>query len=121
MLDIFNHGVEVLAATSDTSTAITNFFKDGIGSLLKTAMGMLGVLVIILTIFNSIKHILGGKIGPAVKTIIGGVIISVFLIAPAPTIGGLINAGTNIVTALTDTVSGVKPTTPAGGSGGSTG
>ena len=98
-------------------TATYNFWTDpGIGPILATFLGVLGILVVIFAIINVIKHVAKGEVGKAVKGVIGSVLLAAFLFQPQLA-SAAINAGGAVVSKVIDTVSsiagnGTTPTTP---------
>ncbi len=100
MLDIINPDTMLQAA--DATDTINNFLSSGIGALLAGAMGIAGFLILLFAVFKAVKDILSGKIGGAVKAIAGGAIIAAMLIAPAATLGGLIDFAGNMIGLFTD-------------------
>lgn len=102
MLDIITP--EALYAAESANTTITDFLNTGVGGVIQLFLGAAGFLVLLFGVFAAIKNILGGKVGGALKSILGAGIIAAFLIFPAATLGGLIDAVQNLLTSLTGSV-----------------
>ena len=67
-----------------------SFFQDNfIGRLLGTFMFWAGILIVVVTLFKAIKDIAGGKVGPAVKVVLGGFVLAAVMMAPAAIIDGV--------------------------------
>lgn len=106
MFDIIHTGT-LLAAETSASDSIRTFLGTGVGGVLSLILGAAGFLVILFGVFGAIKNILGGKVGGAIKTILGAAIIAAFLIFPADTLGGLIDAVQSLLGAFTDTAGSI--------------
>lgn len=82
-----------------------SFFDSGIGLMIQNAFIVVGILIVIATLFQAIKNFASGKIGPAAKTIIIGVIGAVIcfdLSLPFSLVTGV----TKLFEALISTING---------------
>lgn len=104
----------LIAAEFNGTVGNTNFWDTGLGKMLGTAMGVVGIIVVVYAILKTVKNIASGKVGDAVKGIVGAVILASVLFNPT-LIESAIKAGGTVVQKAIETVSQI------GGSGGSGG
>ena len=85
-----------------------NFFdQPGLGTVIKAALGIMGLLVVVFAIVRVIKHVAGGQIGAAVKTVVGSLCLAAFMLFPGQLIYPAIQGFTGIITSVINTVSSV--------------
>jgi len=83
-----------------------NFWDTGLGTILRTALGVVGIIVVIIALLNIVKSIASGRIGAAVKSLIGAVILAAFLFNPG-LINQVIEASGGFVSTVIDTIKSV--------------
>lgn len=103
----------LMAAGYTPTIGGSDFWTTPLGVALRAFLGVIGLLVVIFTIIRVVKSIATGKIGEAVKAVIGAVILAAFLFQPS-LVSDTINAGGTIVSKVIQTVSSIG----SGGSGG---
>jgi hypothetical protein len=114
MYDIINTGATLLEAAT-AKEQITSFLTGGIGQILALVLSGVGFIVIVVALFKAIKDVLGGKIGGAVKTILGGALLAAFLLFPATMLGGLIDTVQNLFNTFTKETTSVVDNQKWGG------
>ena len=80
-----------------------------LGQVLAALLGVLGILVVVFALIRVVKHIAGGKMGEAFKTVIGAVVLATFLFQPS-LVNQVIGAGGTIVQKVIQTVSDIGNT-----------
>lgn len=91
---------------SDVTIGGADFWDQGIGRALATLMGVIGLIVVVIALLNVVKNIAGGKIGQAVKGVIGAIILAVFLFNPQ-LINTSIRAASGFVNSGLETIQGI--------------
>lgn len=99
----------LLVVGASATDTINEFLSGGIGTLLSSAMGIGGFLILLFAVFKAVKDVLAGKIGGAVKSVLGGAIIAAMLIAPGATLGGLIDWAGDLIGLFTDSAETITP------------
>lgn len=106
--------VSLIAAEFNGTVGNSNFWDTGLGKMLGTAMGVVGIIVVVYAILKTVKNIASGKVGDAVKGIIGAVVLASVLFNPT-LIESAIKAGGTVVQKAIETVAQI------GESGGNSG
>jgi len=114
---MFNN-IIIIAADFGGSIGKTSFWDTGLGNILKTAMGVVGILVVVYAVLKGVKNVASGKVADAVKGIIGAVLLAAVLFNPL-LIENAIKAGGKVISAAIETVASIgdssnpgTPTTP---------
>jgi hypothetical protein len=114
---MFNN-IIIIAADFGGSIGKTSFWDTGLGNILKTAMGVVGILVVVYAVLKGVKNVASGKVADAVKGIIGAVMLAAVLFNPT-LIENAIKAGGKVINAAIETVASIgdsantgTPTTP---------
>jgi hypothetical protein len=120
------HVISFLPMGADFNTATQardGFWETGLGSVMSSFLGVFGLLIVVYSILRTIKKVAEGKIGEAVKGVLGAAVISVFLFQPS-LINTTIESLTGVVKSALETVSEIggsdgsstpgSGTTPAG-------
>jgi hypothetical protein len=92
--------------TNATETARDFFNSPGLGDLLTSVLGSIGLLLILWSLVKAFKNFISGQIAPAIKNVIAAVFVAVFLFSPAQ-FGRLIDVAARAVDALLDTFGGI--------------
>jgi hypothetical protein len=114
---MFNN-IIIIAADFGGTIGKTAFWDTGLGNILKTAMGVVGILVVVYAVLKGVKNVASGKVADAVKGIIGAVLLAAVLFNPtlienAIKAGGkVINAAIETVASIGDSANSGTPTTP---------
>jgi len=119
------HITSLIAAEFDGMINNTDFWETGLGKMLGTAMGVVGIIIVVYAVMKTVKNVASGKVGDAVKGVVGAVLIAAVLFQPT-LIQSAIRAGGNVVQQAIDTVSSIGgsggtptvPSTPAESGGG---
>lgn len=110
----------ILAAGS-SGAAI--FWTTPIGLVIRTFLGAIGVMILVVAIMRSVTHVHQGKHGQALRLILGAAVLAAFCIDPT-LINDLINAFTSVVSdvikSISSLVGGSKGSSGTTGSSGST-
>ena len=75
----FTTTTSILASSFDGNVNDTDFWSTGLGAVMATFMGVLGLLVVAYSLIRTIKKVADGKIGDAVKGVFGALVLAVFL------------------------------------------
>lgn len=91
MTSLLAHTNLFLAAATDFSEGADTFWDTGFGTAVGNLLAALGVLIIVIAGIRSIGDVTSGKIGSAVKKIVGALIFGGLLLTPAvfADVGGL--------------------------------
>jgi uncharacterized membrane protein YgcG len=110
----------IIAAEFDGNIGDTAFWDTGLGSALGTFLGVLGILVVIYAIVRTVKNVAQGKLGEALKGVIGAVLLAAVLFQPTLA-QDAIKAGSTVMEKAIDTISSIGESSNGGtgGSGGS--
>jgi hypothetical protein len=84
----------------------TPFFNTGIGKIIQALLVGVGVIIVLWSALKSVGKISQGKIGDAVKGIIGAVVVAAFCFQPE-LIGSVIDFGGTIVSSVISSFSGL--------------
>lgn len=79
------------------------FFDTALGGVVRSFLGAGGILIVIVAILKAIKSVSSGKIGDAVKTILGAVVLAVFMFQPSM-ITSLISAAAGIIEVIVSSI-----------------
>lgn len=109
----------IAAATGgfDGSVNGKDFWADGLGATLATLMGVLGILVVVYALIRTVKKVADGKLGDAVKGVIGAAVLAVFLFQPQ-LINTTINAVSGFVKSAVTTISNIGDNSTPSNNGG---
>lgn len=107
-------------ATFAADTSSTVFWSTGFGTILKTLMMCMAIVIVVLAAVKSVGHFSKGKVADGVKVILGSVVVAVFLFRPE-IIDSLINTVADLVDSLLGSSKDVitNPNGTGSGSGGS--
>jgi hypothetical protein len=118
------NNIIIIAADFNGTINNTPFWDTGLGKILGTMMGVVGILVVIYGIMKGVKNVASGKVADAVKGIVGAILLAAVLFNPT-LIENAIRAGGKVINSAIETVasigeSGSKPTAPSGTPGSTT-
>ncbi len=102
---MYHYSTHILAQSSsfDGTVNDTDFWESGLGATMATFMGVLGLIVVVVALINAIKRVADGKIGNAVRGVIGALVLAVFLFQPT-LINRSIDAMSSFVESVIETV-----------------
>lgn len=119
------NNIIIIAADFNGTINNTPFWDTGLGKILGTLMGVVGILVVIYGIMKGVKNVAGGKVADAVKGIIGTIALAAVLFTPS-LIENAIRAGGKVINSAIETVASIgesggtkTPTAPSGTPGSS--
>lgn len=97
-----------LGGTSSSGTALVAkpdvFWNTALGGVLSALLIAIGTVIVVFAIVKAVTSVSQGKPGAALRTVLGAVVIAAFCFQPS-LITDLINAGTQVVKAVIDTIS----------------
>lgn len=100
----------IVAAQEGLTLAAWNPDWDtGVLGLVGSGLKLTALIVVALTLFVGIKHVMGGKLGKAVSVFVGGVIMAAVMWQPSlinSLIDALSGAGSEVVDTVDDLVGG---------------
>lgn len=103
----------------DMKVGTVNFWDTSMGGVLKTIMGIVGIIVVIYAILKAVKNIATGKVADGVKAIVAAILVAAVLFNPMLIESG-IRAGGKVIESVLKTVNDVAGSgskTNTGGSG----
>ena len=97
----------LLAVPGDPGRGVDTFWGTQAGTILGMVMGIIGLLVVLMAVVKAFSHVSQGKIGNAVKVVLGAGVLAVFLFQPelitavinmlGKAVSAVINSGSEIV------------------------
>jgi len=108
--------LSIIAADFNGTINNTPFWDTGLGKIIGTVMGVVGILVVIYGVLKGVKNVASGKVADAVKGIVGAIFLAAVLFNPA-LIENAIRAGGKVINSGIETISSIGDsggkTTPA--------
>jgi hypothetical protein len=108
-----------IAQEFDGTVGNKNFWETGLGEVLGSALGVLGILIVIYAIVRTVKNVAQGKIAEALKGVIGAVLLAAVLFNPS-LVQNAISVGGKVMERALSTVSEISDSgssTPSSDSG----